>query len=31
MKIRIIGNSGSGKSYWAKKLSKEYNIRHYDL
>lgn len=31
MKIRIIGNSGSGKSYWAKKLSKEYKIGHYDL
>lgn len=31
MKIRIIGNSGSGKSYWAKQLSKKYDIGHYDL
>ena len=31
MKIRIIGNSGSGKSYLAKQLSKKYGITHYDL
>lgn len=31
MKIRIIGNSGSGKSYWAKRLSERYKISHYDL
>lgn len=31
MKIHIIGGSGSGKSYLADKLSKEYGIEHYDL
>jgi adenylate kinase family enzyme len=31
MKIHIIGGSGSGKTYLANKLSKEYNIEHYDL
>ena len=31
MKIRIIGNSGSGKSYWVKRLSERYKISHYDL
>ena len=31
MKIRIIGCSGSGKSYLAKKLSQKHNIPHFDL
>lgn len=31
MKIHIIGCSGTGKTYLAKKLSKKYNIPHYDL
>ena len=31
MKIRIIGCSGSGKTYLAKKLSKKYNIPNFDL
>lgn len=31
MKIHIIGGSGSGKTFLAKKYSKEYNIPHYDL
>lgn len=31
MKIHIIGASGSGKSYLAEKLSKKFNIPHYDL
>lgn len=31
MKIHIIGGSGSGKTYLADKLSKKYNIEHYDL
>ena len=31
MKIHIIGGSGSGKSYLAEKLSKEYGIPHFDL
>ena len=31
MKIHIIGSSGSGKSYFAEKLSKKFNIPHYDL
>ena len=30
-KIFIIGNSGSGTSYLAKKLSNKYNIPHFDL
>lgn len=31
MKIYIIGCSGTGKTYLAKKLSNKYNIPHYDL
>lgn len=31
MKIRIIGCSGSGKSYLAKKLSQKHNLPHFDL
>lgn len=31
MKIHIIGGSGSGKSFLADKLSREYSIPHYDL
>ena len=31
MKIHIIGCSGSGKTYLANALSKEYNISHFDL
>ena len=31
MKIHIIGCSGTGKTYLAKKLSNKYNILHYDL
>ena len=31
MKIHIIGCSGSGKTYLATKLSKKYNITHFDL
>ena len=31
MKIHIIGCSGRGKTYLAKKLSNKYNIPHYDL
>lgn len=31
MKIRIIGCSGSGKTYFAKRLSKKYNIPNFDL
>ena len=31
MKIRIIGCSGSGKTYLAKALSEKYNIPHFDL
>ena len=31
MKIRIIGCSGSGKTYLAKRLSKKYNIPSFDL
>lgn len=31
MKIHIIGCSGTGKTYLAKKLSEKYKISHYDL
>ena len=31
MKIHIIGCSGSGKTYLAKKLAEKYNIPHFDL
>ena len=31
MKIHIIGGSGSGKTYYATKLSAETGIKHYDL
>ena len=31
MKIHIIGCSGTGKTYFASKLSERYNIQHYDL
>lgn len=31
MKIRIIGCSGSGKTYLAKYLSDRYRIPHFDL
>ena len=31
MKIHIIGCSGSGKTYLAKKLSDKYHISHFDL
>ena len=31
MKIHIIGCSGTGKIYLAKRLSNKYNIPHYDL
>ena len=31
MKIHIIGGPGSGKTFLAEKLSKEYGIRHTDL
>ena len=31
MKIHIIGCSGTGKTYLAKKLSNKYNIPHYNL
>ncbi len=31
MKIHIIGGPGSGKSYLAERLSKEYGLPHYDL
>lgn len=31
MKIRIIGCSGSGKTWLAKRLSHKYGIPHYDL
>lgn len=31
MKIRIIGCSGSGKTYLAKRLSEKYNIPSFDL
>ena len=31
MKIHIIGCSGTGKTYLARKLSEKYNIQHFDL
>lgn len=31
MKIHIIGCSGTGKTYFAKALSKKYDIPHFDL
>ena len=31
MKIRIIGGSGSGKTYLATQLAQKYHIPHYDL
>ena len=31
MKIRIIGCSGSGKTYLAKKLSQKYSVPYFDL
>jgi adenylate kinase family enzyme len=31
MKIHIIGGPGSGKSFLAEQLSKEFGIQHYDL
>lgn len=31
MKIHIIGCSGTGKTYFAKKLSDKYNIPHFYL
>ena len=31
MKIHIIGCSGSGKTYFSKRLSDKYNIPHFDL
>ena len=31
MKIHIIGCSGTGKTYFANKLSNKYNIPHFDL
>jgi adenylate kinase family enzyme len=31
MKIHIIGGSGTGKTFYAEKISKQYNISHYDL
>jgi len=31
LKIHIIGCSGTGKTYFAKVLSKKYNIPHFDL
>lgn len=31
MKIHIIGASGTGKSFIAEKISKQYNVNHYDL
>ena len=31
MKIRIIGGPGSGKTFFAERLSKQFGIPHYDL
>ena len=31
MRIHIIGCSGSGKTYLAKKLSNKYHVPHFDL
>lgn len=31
IKIHIIGGSGSGKSYICEKISKKFNIPHFDL
>ena len=31
MKIHIIGGSGTGKTFFAEKISKQYNIPHFDL
>ena len=31
MKIHIIGGPGSGKTFLAQRLSKQYGIPHYDL
>ena len=31
MRIRIVGCSGSGKTYLAEKLSERYGVPHYDL
>lgn len=31
MKIRIFGCSGSGKSYLAERIQKDFKIKHYDL
>jgi adenylate kinase family enzyme len=31
MKIHIIGGSGTGKTFYAEKLSTQYNVPHYDL
>lgn len=31
MKIHIVGGGGSGKTFLAERLSREYGIQHYDL
>lgn len=31
MKLRIIGGSGSGKTYLARRLAQEYDIPHVEL
>ena len=31
MKIHIIGASGTGKTFYADKISKQYNLPHFDL